>query len=65
MTAKERLLERAPDWSEEQAIRALRAAEGDESVDERGDLAAVQATSTADTMRRLATEEHAPGQKPW
>jgi hypothetical protein len=65
VTAKERLLERAPDWSEEQALRALRAVEGDESVDEWGDLAAVHDTSTAETMRRLAAEEHAAGQKPW
>jgi hypothetical protein len=34
VTAKEKLLERAPHWSEEQAERALRAAEGD--VDEGG-----------------------------
>jgi len=41
VTAKERLLERAPDWTEEQAVRALRAVEGDSRVDEWGDLAAV------------------------
>jgi hypothetical protein len=34
MTAKQKLLERAPNWSEEQAERALRAAEGDETIDE-------------------------------
>ena len=38
MTAKEKLLQRAPHWSEEQAERALRAAESDEAVDEWGDL---------------------------
>ena len=32
MTAKEKLLERAPRWSEEQAERALLAAEGDRSA---------------------------------
>jgi hypothetical protein len=32
MTAKEKLLERAPGWSEEQAERALRAAEGQRAV---------------------------------
>ncbi len=53
MTAKERLLERAPDWTEEQAVRALRAVEGDSSVDEWGDLAAVHDISTTETMRRL------------
>jgi hypothetical protein len=36
VTAKEKLLERAPHWSEEQAERALRAAKGDETVDEWG-----------------------------
>ena len=65
MTAKERLLERAPDWTEEQAVRALRAVEGDLSVDEWGDLAAVHDISTAETMRRLAAEEQAAGREPW
>ncbi len=65
MTAKEKLLERAPDWTEEQAARALRAAEGDDSVDEWGDLATVHEVTTAETMRRLSDEERAAGQKPW
>jgi hypothetical protein len=65
MTAKERLMERAPHWTEEQAARALRAVEGEDSVDEWGDLATLRETSTAETMRRLAEEEHAAGQKPW
>lgn len=65
MTAKERLLARAPDWTEEQAVRALRAVEGDLSVDEWGDLAAVHDISTAETMRRLAAEEQAAGREPW
>lgn len=38
MTAKEKLLDRAPHWTEEQAGRALRAAEGDGLVDDWGDL---------------------------
>ena len=38
MTAKEKVLERAPHWTEEQAKRALRAAEGEDAVDEWGDL---------------------------
>jgi hypothetical protein len=37
VTAKEKLLERAPHWSEEQAERALRAAERDDTGDEWGD----------------------------
>jgi hypothetical protein len=65
VTAKERLLERAPDWTEEQALRALRAAEGDESIDEWGDLTAVHGISTAESMRRLADEEQAAGHEPW
>jgi hypothetical protein len=65
VTAKEKLLERAPHWTEEQAARALRAAEGDDSVDEWGDLATVHEVTTAETMRRLSDEERAAGQKPW
>jgi hypothetical protein len=65
VTAKERLLERAPDWTEEQAVRALRAVEGDSSIDEWGDLAAVHDISTTETMRRLAAEEQAAGREPW
>ena len=65
VTAKERLLERAPDWTEEQAVRVPRAVEGDSSVDEWGDLAAVHDMSTTETMRRLAAEEQAAGREPW
>lgn len=65
MTAKERLLERAPHWSEEQAERALRAAESNEAGDEPGDLSKLRETSTAETMRRLAREEQAAGHEPW
>jgi hypothetical protein len=65
VTAKERLLERAPDWTEEQAVRALRAVEGDSSIDGWGDMAAVHDISTAETMRRLAAEEQAAGREPW
>lgn len=65
MTAKERLLERAPHWSEEQAVRALRAAESDEGVDEWGDLAKLHEASSAETMHRLANEEQAAGHEPW
>jgi hypothetical protein len=65
VTAKEKLMERAPYWTDEQAMRALRAAEGDENVDEWGDLSALHDVTTAETMRRLADEEHAAGQKPW
>lgn len=65
MTAKERLLERAPHWTEEQAERALRAAEGDEALDGWGDLSKLHAASTAETMRRLAEQERAAGHKPW
>ena len=65
MTAKEKLLERAPLWSEEQAERALRAAESEVAVDEWGDLSKLHEVSNAETMRRLAKGEQAAGQKPW
>ena len=65
MTAKEKLLERAPHWSEQQAERALRAAERDDAGDEWGDLSNLHAASSAETMRRLAAEEQAAGHKPW
>jgi hypothetical protein len=65
VTAKEKLMERAPYWTEEQAARALRAAEGDEIVDEWGDLTTLHDVTTAETMRRLADEERVAGQKPW
>ena len=65
MTAKDELLQRAPHWSEEQAERALRAAESDDTVDEWGDLSQLHEVSGAETMRRLATEEQAAGHEPW
>lgn len=65
MTAKEKLLQRAPHWSEEQAERALRAAENGAAVDEWGNLAALQDHATAEMMQRLANEEQAAGHKPW
>jgi hypothetical protein len=64
MTAKEKLLQRAPQWSEEQAERALRAAETD-GVDDWGDLSQLHEVSSAETMRRLAKEERAAGHEPW
>ncbi len=65
MTAKEKLLQRAPHWTEEQAERALRAAESYDAVDEWGDLSQMHKASSADTMRRLAKEEQAAGHEPW
>ena len=65
VTAKEKLLQRAPHWSEEQAERALRAAESDGDVDEWGDLSALHEQTTAETMRRLAQQDQAAGREPW
>ena len=65
VTAKEKLLERARRWTEEQAERALRAAEGDDAVDEWGDPSKLHEAATAETMRRLAGEERAAGHEPW
>jgi hypothetical protein len=65
LTAKGKLLQRAPHWSEEQAERALRAAERNGVVDEWGDLSKLHEVSSAATMRRLASEEQAAGHDPW
>lgn len=65
MTAKEKLLQRAPHWTEEQAERALRAAENNDTVDEWGDLSKLHEANSAETMRRLANEEQAAGHEPW
>jgi hypothetical protein len=65
VTAKEKLLQCAPHWSEEQAERALRAAESDGTVDGWGDLSNLHEVSTAETLRRLAREEEAAGHEPW
>jgi len=60
VTAKEKLLERAPHWSEEQAERALRAAEGD--VDDWGDLRAQTQELAEQAERRLREREQAVGE---
>ena len=60
VTAKEKLLERAPHWSEEQAERALRAAEGD--VDEWGDLRAQTQELAEQAEQRLRERERAAGE---
>ena len=60
VTAKEKLLERAPLWTEEQAERALRAVEGD-LVDDWGDLRAQTATLAEQADARLRERERAAG----
>jgi hypothetical protein len=65
MTAKEKLLQRVPHWTEQQAERALRAAEGGGEIDEWGEVSNLREASTAETMRRLAQEEQAAGHEPW
>lgn len=62
VTAKEKVLERAPHWSEEQAERALRAAEGDH--DEWGDLRAQTQALAEQAEERLKAREGASG-KSW
>jgi hypothetical protein len=54
VTAKEKLLQRAPHWSEEQAERALRAAESDGTLDGWGDLSK-SAGSRATGLARVAS----------
>ena len=65
VTAKEKRLHRTPHRSEEQAERALRAAESDDVVDEWGDLSKLHEVTSAETMRRLAQEEQAAGHEHW
>jgi hypothetical protein len=60
VTAKEKVLERAPQWSEEQAERALRAAEG--GVDEWGDIRAQTQALAEQADERLKARERAAGE---
>jgi hypothetical protein len=62
VTAKEKVLERAPHWSEEQAERALRAAE--ESSDEWGDIGVQTQALSEQAEERLKARERAAG-KTW
>ncbi len=57
LTAKEAVLEHAPDWTEEQAQRALNAAESE--IDEWGDLHAQTIAASHASMRQLDEEEAA------
>jgi hypothetical protein len=59
VTAKEKLLEQAPHWTEEQAERALRAAEGD--LDDWGDLRAQTEALAEQAEARLHERERAAG----
>lgn len=59
VTSKEKLLERAPHWTEEQAERALRAAEGD--LDDWGDLRAQTEALAEQAEARLRERERAAG----
>jgi hypothetical protein len=67
VTAKEKLLEHAPNWSEEQAERALLAAGASPKsiLDAWGDLDAQTDATTAASMRELDEEERASGLEPW
>jgi hypothetical protein len=58
VTAKEKVLEQSPRWSEEQAEAALAAAEG-RIVDEWGDLDAQTDAAAAAVMRVLDEQERA------
>jgi hypothetical protein len=63
MTAKEQLLERVPEWTEEQAQRALDAAEG--LIDEWGGLGTESDRLFVEASRALDAEEQAAGFEPW
>jgi hypothetical protein len=68
MTAKEQLLQEAPNWSEHDAEIALRAVQhehADGNGDEWGDLSKIHEVAFGETMKRLAEEERAAGQEPW
>jgi hypothetical protein len=69
VTAKEKVLEMVPRWSEHDAEIALRAVEREHEagdiVDEWGNLSAMRRASTARKMRRLDEEEAAAGHDPW
>ncbi len=64
MTAKEKLLQEAPRWSEHDAQIALRAVErehADDNQDEWGDLDEFSARASTPTLRRLDEQEAAAG----
>jgi hypothetical protein len=60
MTVKEQVLTEAPDWTEEQAARALRAV-AHAAIDEWGDLDAFSADASGVMLRRLDEQEAAAG----
>jgi hypothetical protein len=64
MTAKQRLLQEAPDWTEEQARHALAAATG-RIIDDWGDLGELTDALARRAMRHLDEEERAAGFEPW
>lgn len=69
MTAKEKLLERAPQWTEREAEIALQAVERESSgsqsiVDEWGDLSAQTQELAEQAAARLAQREREAG-RPW
>lgn len=66
VTARERVLEEAPRWTEDQAAAALRAVERHEgpaarTVDEWGDLDEFSARASSASLRRLDEEEAKAG----
>jgi len=68
MTAKEQLLQEAPDWSEHDAEIALRAVQREHAGydgDDWGELSKVHEVAFGEAMKRLAGEERAAGHEPW
>jgi hypothetical protein len=76
MTAKEKILQHLPRWSEEQAERALLAAEGSRDVesyrrtpqfepDGWADLKKVNEAARNTVLKRLDAEEREAGLQPW
>jgi hypothetical protein len=64
MTAKQRLLQEAPGWTEDQARHALAAATG-RIIDNWGDLGKLTDAAAARVLDDLAAEERAAGFEPW
>jgi hypothetical protein len=67
VTAKEKLLKLLPSLTEDQAERALIAAEAKpgDIIDEWGNLSKMAREATASTLRHLDEEEAAAGFQPW
>jgi hypothetical protein len=65
MTAKEKLLSRAPIGARSRPSALSVRRENDDDAYDWGDLSKLHEVSTTEAMRRLAEEEQAAGHEPW